>query len=257
MRTEDLINALVVDLTVSKVRFRQILFAAIAIGSIIAAIALSFSIGVRPDIGQALRIPRFLFKFVFTLSLATTTAGLLWRLARPGVPAGGFQIVPGGPAFMHPGRSGLIQFGPKNKIGAFGEIHPRALEAIGAEGPLVGFEIILNDIPVTKSKTTTAKPKAELSEFMPLQRDFAFVVERAVAAADIVKAALAGDRAFVAAADVFDVYEGAGIAEGQKSVAISVTLQPRDRTLTEAEIDAIAARIVAAVRHETGATLRG
>jgi hypothetical protein len=88
MRTEDLINVLVVDLTVSKVRFRQTLVAAIAIGSIIAAIALSFSIGVRPDIGQALRTPRFLFKFVFSLSLATTTAGLLWRLARPGVPAG-------------------------------------------------------------------------------------------------------------------------------------------------------------------------
>jgi hypothetical protein len=89
MRTADLINALVVDLTVSKVRFRQILVAAIAIGSIIAAVAFLFSIGFRPDIGQALRTPRFLFKFVVTSSLAITTAGLLWRLARPGIPAGG------------------------------------------------------------------------------------------------------------------------------------------------------------------------
>lgn len=88
MRTEDLINVLVVDLTVSKVRFRQILVGATALGSIVAIIAFLFWIGVRPDIGQALRTPRFLFKFVFTLSLATTTAGLLWRLARPGVPAG-------------------------------------------------------------------------------------------------------------------------------------------------------------------------
>jgi hypothetical protein len=88
MRTEDLINALVVDLTVSKIRFRQILVGATALGSIIAIVAFLFWIGVRPDIGQALRTPRFLFKFVVTLSLATTTAGLLWRLARPGVPAG-------------------------------------------------------------------------------------------------------------------------------------------------------------------------
>ena len=90
MRTEDLINALVVDLTVSKVRFRQILVGATALGSIIATVAFLLWIGVRPDITQALRTPRFLFKFVVTLSLATTTAGLLYRLARPGVPAGGW-----------------------------------------------------------------------------------------------------------------------------------------------------------------------
>jgi len=89
MRTADLINALVVDLTVTKVQFRQILVTSIAIGSIIAALAFLFAIGVRPDIGQALRSPRFLFKFVVTSSLAITTAGLLWRLARPGIPAGG------------------------------------------------------------------------------------------------------------------------------------------------------------------------
>ena len=184
-------------------------------------------------------------------------ADLLEVLSALGAPSGGLQIVPGGPAFMHPGRSATVQFGPKNKIGAFGEIHPRALEAIGAEGPLVGFEIILNDIPVTKSKATKAKPKVELSEFMPLQRDFAFVVDRAVLAGDVVKAALSGDRAVLTGAEVFDVYEGAGIAEGKKSVAISVTLQPRDRTLTDAEIDGVATRIIAAVMQKTGATLRG
>lgn len=150
----------------------------------------------------------------------------------------------------------MVQFGPKNKIGAFGEMHPRALEAIGAEGPLVGFEIVLNDIPVTKSKATKAKPKVELSEFMPLQRDFAFVVDRSILAGDIVQAALGSDKMIVADAEVFDVYEGAAIAKGKKSVAISVTLQPRERTLTEAEIDGIAARIIAAVTQRTGATLR-
>jgi phenylalanyl-tRNA synthetase beta chain len=122
---------------------------------------------------------------------------------------------------------------------------------------MAGFEIALNDIPVTKSKATKAKSKAELLEFMPLQRDFAFVVDRTISAGEVVKAAWRGDRTLVAGVEVFDVYEGAGIAEGRKSVAISVTLQPRDKTLTEAEIDAVAGRIVAAVAQETGATLRG
>jgi hypothetical protein len=88
MRTEDLITALVVDLRVSKLRFRQILAGAIALGSIIATAAFLFWIGVRPDIGQAIETARFLFKFVVTLSLATAAAGLLSRLATPGVSAG-------------------------------------------------------------------------------------------------------------------------------------------------------------------------
>jgi phenylalanyl-tRNA synthetase beta chain len=166
-------------------------------------------------------------------------------------------MVPGGPNWLHPGRSAILQFGPKNKIGCFGEIHPRALETLGAAGPLVGFELVLNDIPVTKSKPTKARSKLELSEFMPLQRDFAFVVDQSIRAGDIVKAALAGERLLATDADVFDVYEGAGVPEGKKSVAISVTLQPREKTLTEAEIDAAAAKIIAEVAKKTGAILRG
>ncbi|MEJ0093533.1 MAG: phenylalanine--tRNA ligase subunit beta [Methylocella sp.] len=184
-------------------------------------------------------------------------ADVLALLSALGVPSGGVQIIPGGPNWLHPGRSATLQFGPKNKIGSFGEIHPRALEMLGAEGPMIGFELVLNDIPVTKSKPTKAKSKLELSEFMPLQRDFAFVVDRSVLAGDIVKAALAGERLLATDADVFDVYEGSGIPEGKKSVAISVTLQPRDKTLTEAEIDAAAAKIIAEVTKKTGAILRG
>lgn len=184
-------------------------------------------------------------------------ADVLALLTALGVPLGGVQIVPGGPAWLHPGRSATLQFGPKNKIGSFGEIHPRALEALDAEGPLVGLELILNDIPAPKSKLTKARPKLELSELMPLQRDFAFLVDRSVNAGDIVKAALAGERLLVSDAGVFDVYEGQGIPEGKKSVAISVTLQPREKTLTEAEIDAAAAKIVTEVTRKTGASLRG
>ena len=184
-------------------------------------------------------------------------ADAMAMLAALGVPLGGMQIVSGGPDFLHPGRSATLQFGPKNVLGWFGELHPRTLEALDVSGPLCAFEIHLDEIPAQKAKATRAKPKLELSEFMPLERDFAFVVDRAVKAADIVRAAQGADKALIAGVDVFDVYEGAGVPEGQKSVAIAVRLQPREKTLAEAEIEAVAARIVADVTKKTGGTLRG
>jgi phenylalanyl-tRNA synthetase beta chain len=177
-------------------------------------------------------------------------------LAALGVAANAVQIAPGGPAFLHPGRSATLQFGPKNIVGWFGELHPSALEALDAEGPLVAFEIVLDAIPPAKARPTKAKPKLERSEFMPVSRDLAFVVAESASAGDILKAALAADRALIAAADVFDVYRGPGVPEGQKSVAIAVTLQPRERTLTDSEIEAAVAKVVAEVGKKTGATLR-
>jgi len=184
-------------------------------------------------------------------------ADVLALLGAIGAPLGGLEIVPGAPPWFHPGRSGALQFKPKNIVGHFGELNPRVLDALGVAGPLVAFELRLDDIPLPKSKPTKTKPKLELSEFMPVERDFAFVVDRAVKAADIVKAAQAADRVLVAEVTVFDVYEGSGVPEGKKSIAIAVTLQPRERTLTEAEIDAVAGRIVAEVAEKTGAILRG
>jgi phenylalanyl-tRNA synthetase beta chain len=177
-------------------------------------------------------------------------------LAALGVAANAVQIAPGGPAFLHPGRSATLQFGPKTKAGWFGELHPSTLEALDAEGPLVAFEIVLDAIPPAKARPTKAKPKLERSEFMPVSRDLAFVVGETAPAGDILKAALAADRALIAAADVFDVYRGPGVPEGHKSVAIAVTLQPRDRTLTDAEIEAAIAKVVAEVGKKTGAALR-
>jgi phenylalanyl-tRNA synthetase beta chain len=177
-------------------------------------------------------------------------------LAALGVNANAVQMAPGGPAFLHPGRSATLQFGPKNIAGWFGELHPSACEALGAEGPLVAFEIILDAIPAPKMRATKAKAKLERSEFMAVERDLAFVVPEGARAGDILKAALGADRALVSAADVFDVYRGAGVAEGFKSVALSVTLQPRERTLTDADIEATVAKIVADVAKKTGATLR-
>jgi phenylalanyl-tRNA synthetase beta chain len=184
-------------------------------------------------------------------------ADALAVLAAAGAPVQALQIVPGGPSWLHPGRSGTIQIGPQTVLGHFGELHPRALDALKAEGPLVAFEVILERIPEAKAKPTRAKPALELSPFQPVSRDFAFIVGRAVKAGDIVRAAQSADKKLIAGVTVFDVYEGKGIDPDKKSVAIAVTLQPRDRTLTDQEIDAVAAKIVAEVTKKTGGVLRG
>jgi phenylalanyl-tRNA synthetase beta chain len=178
-------------------------------------------------------------------------------LAAAGAPAAALQVAPGGPAWFHPGRSGTIQIGPQNVLGHFGELHPRALEAMHAEGPLVAFEVMLEKIPEAKPKATRAKPVLELSPFQPVERDFAFVVDRAAKAGDIVRTTQAVDRKLITNVTVFDVYEGKGIDPGKKSIAIAVTLQPRERTMTDQEIDALAAKIVSEVGKRTGGVLRG
>jgi len=183
-------------------------------------------------------------------------ADALAALAAAGAPAQAMQVVPGGPAWFHPGRCGAIQIGPQNVLGYFGELHPRVLEALDAEGPLVGFEVILERIPEGKAKATRAKPVLELSPFQPVSRDFAFVVDRAVKAGDIVRAAQNVDRKLITGVTVFDLYEGMGIETGKISIAIAVTIQPRDKTMTEPEIDALAAKIVAEVSKRTGGVLR-
>jgi phenylalanyl-tRNA synthetase beta chain len=164
--------------------------------------------------------------------------------------------VPGGPAWFHPGRSGTIQIGPQNVLGHFGELHPSTLEKLKAEGPLVAFEVFLERIPEPKAKATRAKAALELSPFQPVERDFAFVVDRGVKAADIVRAAQSVDRKLITGVTVFDLYEGAGIPPDKKSIAIAVTIQPRERTMTDDEIEALAAKIVGEVGKRTGGVLR-
>ena len=142
-------------------------------------------------------------------------------------------------------------------LGYFGELHPRALEALDAEGPLMAFEVILERIPDAKAKPTRAKPALDLPAFQPVTRDFAFVVDAKVKAGDIVRAAQSADRKLIAGVAVFDVYEGKGIEPGKKSVAIAVTLQPREKTMTDEEIDTTGKKIVAEVSKRTGGVLRG
>jgi phenylalanyl-tRNA synthetase beta chain len=177
-------------------------------------------------------------------------------LAAAGAPMQGLQVVPGGPNWLHSGRSGTIQIGPQNVLGYFGELHPRALDMLRADGPMIAFEVILDRIPDAKQKPTRAKPALELSAFQPVSRDFAFIVDRSVKAGDIVRAAQAADRKLITDVTVFDVYEGKGIDEGKKSIAIAVTIQPREKTLTDQEIDAVAAKIVIEVTKKTGGILR-
>jgi phenylalanyl-tRNA synthetase beta chain len=177
-------------------------------------------------------------------------------LAAAGAPMQALQVVPGAPAWFHPGRSGTIQIGPQNVLGHFGELHPRTLEALDAEGPLVGFEVILERIPDPKAKATRARPALELSPFQPVERDFAFVVDRNVKAGDLVRAAQNVDRKLITGVTLFDVYEGTGIEPGKKSIAIAVTIQPREKTMTDDEIEALAKKIVAEVSKRTGGVLR-
>jgi phenylalanyl-tRNA synthetase beta chain len=178
-------------------------------------------------------------------------------LAASGAPMQALQVMPGGPAWFHPGRSGTIQIGPQNVLGYFGELHPRAIAGLKAEGQLVAFEVILEKIPEPKARPTRAKPLLDVSPFQPVERDFAFVVDNSVKAADIVRAAQNVDKKLVSNVVVFDVYEGKGIHPGKKSIAIAVTIQPREKTMTDAEIEALAGRIVAEVTKRTGGVLRG
>ncbi len=212
--------------------------------------------GIRRALGKPTGIGRQWSKCDGEVDAFDVKADALTALTAAGAPPQALQVVPGGPAWFHPGRSGTIQIGPQNVLGHFGELHPGALDALDARGPLVAFEVILERIPEPKAKPTRAKPMLELSPFQPVERDFAFVVARTVRAADIVRAAQSVERKLITGVTVFDVYEGPNIEAGKKSIAIAVTIQPREKTMTEAEIDALAAKIVAEVGKRAGGVLR-
>lgn len=161
------------------------------------------------------------------------------------------------PGWFHPGRSGVLKLGPKTVLAQFGELHPAALKVLDIDFPLVACEVFLDALPAPKAKAGRQRPALRLSALQPLERDFAFVVDEAVPADAILRAAKAADKALVAGAGVFDVYRGKGVPDGKKSVAVAVRLQPVERTLTDEDIEAAAAKIVTAVAKATGAVLRG
>jgi phenylalanyl-tRNA synthetase beta chain len=186
-------------------------------------------------------------------------ADALAVLETAGVSASGVQTAPGpgggAPAWMHPGRSGTLKQG--NQVMAwFGEIHPRVLKALDVKGPLVAFEVALDRIPEPKKKGGTARPLLKASPYQPVERDFAFVVDAAVSAEAMLRAVKNAERELIVNIGLFDVYEGPNVGAGKKSIAVTVTLQSKEATLTDEQIDAVAKAIVAAVEKATGAQLR-
>ena len=184
-------------------------------------------------------------------------ADALAALEACGAPVDKLQVEAVGPAWYHPGRSGSIKLGPKVTLATFGEFHPRTLEALDVDGPLCGFEVFVDAIPEPKAKATRTRPRLDLSPFQAVKRDFAFVVEKSVEAGALTRAALAADRKLIAGVTVFDLFEGPSLGAGRKSVAIEVSIQPVDKTLTDEDFEALAGRIVDNVKKQTGGVLRG
>jgi len=174
-----------------------------------------------------------------------------------GAPVDRLSFERGAPDWYHPGRSGLIKLGPKTVLGHFGEFHPNTLDALDVSGPLCGFEVFIDAIPEAKRKATRTKPSLNLSAFQAVRRDFAFVVDTDVPAATLVRAAQGADKALIAGVNVFDLFAGPSLGEGKKSVAIEITIQPRDRTLTDEDLDKLAKSVIANVEKSSGGVLRG
>jgi phenylalanyl-tRNA synthetase beta chain len=185
--------------------------------------------------------------------LFTAKADALAALAAAGAPVDNLQVSGEPPSWFHPGRAGVLRLGP-TVLGHFGELHPEVLAAYDLKGPAAAFEIFIEAVPLPRGGR---RPPLRLSVFQPVDRDFAFVVDRDVPAETLLRAARGVDRRLVSDIRLFDVYEGKGLADGKKSLAIAVTLQPQEATLTDAEIEAFSSRLVAAVEKATGGALRG
>jgi len=198
--------------------------------------------------------PKHWRKPTHSVDLYQVKADALVALAAMGAPAENLQIAAEPPTWFHPGRGGVLRLGP-TVLGAFGELHPAVIEALDARPPIAAFEVFLDAVP--EPRAGRAKPPLQLSVFQPIERDFAFVVDRSVPAETLLRAVRGVDRKLVAEIRLFDVYEGAGLPPGKKSLAVTVRLQPVERTLTDAEIEGFSRRLVAQVERATGGVLRG
>ncbi|WP_019960732.1 phenylalanine--tRNA ligase subunit beta [Woodsholea maritima] len=183
-------------------------------------------------------------------------ADALAALAAAGAPVDNLQIAAKARDWWHPGRSGVLRLGPKNILAEFGEIHPKVLKALGVDGRMVAFEVFLKGIPAAKKKALKARAPLELSDLMPVRRDFAFLMDKSIPAGELLKAVKGADKALITEVNMFDVYEGQGVPEGHVSLALEVTLQPTDKTLTDKDLEAVSAAIIK-VAEKNGASLRG
>ena len=176
-------------------------------------------------------------------------------LAGLGFDAAKAQVTREAPAWFHPGRSAALKLGPRIALAHLGEMHPDTVRLLGLAGRIAAFELFLEAVPPERRKGL-AKPAFQVADLLPVRRDFAFVLDAAVPAADLVRAAAAADRKLIAGVNVFDLFEGESLGPGKKSLALEVTLQPTEKTLTDEEIDAVAQRIVAEVKKATGGQIR-
>ena len=189
------------------------------------------------------------------VGLFDAKADVVALLGELGFDATKAQIARDAPAWFHPGRSAVLRLGPKVALAHFGEIHPEILRMFDLAGAVAAFEVFLGAVPPQRRKGAARAP-LEAIDLLPVRRDFAFVLDRDVAAGDVVKAALAADKQLIAGVKVFDLFQADTLGESKKSLALEVTLQPTEQTLTDKQIDAVAAKIIAAVGKATGGVIR-
>lgn len=161
------------------------------------------------------------------------------------------QVERTAPVWYHPGRSATLKLGPQ-VLGYFGEIHPHVLKAYDVKGPVVAFEIFLDHLPLPKRKNP-ARPKLILSPYQAVERDFAFIVDQDRPADDLLKATIKSEPNLIEGVTIFDVFH---LSDNKKSVGIRVRFQPKERTLSEAEIQTISQKIITTVSQNTGGVLR-
>ncbi|MBN9510056.1 MAG: phenylalanine--tRNA ligase subunit beta, partial [Alphaproteobacteria bacterium] len=215
--------------------------------------------GVAPDaqpaVAAGLRTgstPRHWLEPARPVDAMDAKADALAVLAALGVAADSLGATADAPAFYHPGQSGVLRQGPR-ALATFGVLHPRVLAALDLPAPAVALEILLDAIPEPKRRR---KGAPDLPAFMPVRRDFAFVVDAAVTAEAVLRAARGAERGLIASVALFDAYRGEKIEAGSKSLGVEVLFQPRERTLTDAEIEAACTKVAAAVARATGGRLR-
>ncbi|MFM1816420.1 MAG: hypothetical protein RLZ98_3115 [Pseudomonadota bacterium] len=198
---------------------------------------------------------RYWARSVAEVDVYDAKADAMALIAALGIDAAKLQITTDAPGWFHPGKSGTLRMGPKNVMAHFGEVHPSTLRALDVDAPVVAFEVFLNDLP-TQRRKSRAKGQFAVSDLLPVKRDLAFIVDDKINAGDVVRAAGGADRALVTNVELFDVFAGGSLEQGYKSLAIEITLQPKDSVLTQAEIDAVMERVVAAVGKATGGKVR-
>lgn len=205
--------------------------------------------------GQA--VPRHWTAAARPRDLFDAKAEAIQALAAAGAPVARLQVTADAPAWYHPGRSGTLRLDPRRPLAWFGDLHPRVLRRLGVKGPVAGFEMFPAALPFPKAKAGRARPALTLAPLQPVSRDFAFIVASDLPADAVLRAARGADRKLISDVSLFDVYTGPGVADGKKSLAIAVTVQPADATLTDAQIDAVGQKIIAVVGKQCGGVLRG